>query len=57
VPGLDTIFQDKTNIPVQRLNPLSRMLPSTRFEPDILEDMAPLLGVSVGLAMRRVDER
>ncbi len=54
VSGLDTAFQGKTNIPVERLNPLARMVPSSRFNPDELDEIAPSLGVSVGLAMRRM---
>lgn len=57
VPGLDALFQEKTNIPVERLNPLARMLPSTKFEPQFLEEVAPMLGVGIGLALRRADER
>ncbi|HME73242.1 MAG TPA: type IV pilus assembly protein PilM [Myxococcota bacterium] len=57
VPGLDTLFHEKTNIPVERMNPLSKMLPSTKFEPSYLEEVAPFLGVGVGLALRRADER
>ena len=57
VPGLDSLFREKTNIPVERMNPLARMLPSTKFEPSYLEEVAPFLGVGVGLALRRADER
>lgn len=57
VSGFEAAFQGKTNIPVERLNPLARMMPSTRFDPDWLEDLAPSLGVGVGLAMRRMDEQ
>jgi len=55
VSGFQAAFQGKTNLPVERLNPLERMLPSTRYEPDVLEDWGPSLGVGVGLAMRKVD--
>ena len=57
VSGLDAAFQGKTNLPVETLNPLARMLPSSRFEPDFLEAVGPSLGVSVGLALRRMDDR
>ena len=57
VPGLDTLFHQKTNIPVERMNPLSKMLPSTKFETAYLAEVAPFLGVGVGLALRRADER
>jgi hypothetical protein len=32
------------------------MLPSTRFEPELLDAVGPSLGVGIGLALRRVDE-
>ncbi len=56
VSGFDAAFQGKTNVPVEVLNPLSRMLPNNRFDPDYLADLAPSLGVGVGLAMRRMDD-
>ena len=31
------------------------MMPTTKFDPDYLDDVAPTLGVGVGLAMRRVE--
>jgi type IV pilus assembly protein PilM len=57
ISGLDAAFQGKTNIPVERLNPLARMLPSSRFDPEVLQDLAPSLAVGLGLAMRRMNER
>ena len=33
----------------------ARMQPSSKFEPEYLDEVAPALGVGVGLAMRRVD--
>jgi len=56
VPGLDRRFQEKTGIPVERLDPLSRMLPSSRYESDFVADMAPFLGVGIGLALRNGSE-
>jgi type IV pilus assembly protein PilM len=56
VSGFDAAFQGKTNIPVDTLNPLSRMLPNNRFDPDYLAELAPSLGVGIGLAMRRMDD-
>ncbi len=55
VSGLDAAFQGKTNIPVERLNPLARMISSSKWNPDELDEIAPSLGVCVGLAMRRMD--
>jgi hypothetical protein len=42
---------------VELLNPLARMLPSKGFEPGYLAEVAPSLGVGIGLAMRRMDAR
>ena len=53
--GFVDAFRDRTGLPVELLNPLSRMLPSTRFDPEFLEDMAPSLSVGVGLALRDLE--
>ena len=37
------------------MNPLNRMVPSSKFEPEFLDEMAPSLGVGVGLALRRME--
>lgn len=57
VSGLDAAFQDKTNLPVEILNPLARVTPSARTDPQALENLGPSLGVGVGLALRRMEER
>ncbi len=56
VSGLDAAFQAKTNIPVEHLNPLAKVVPSSRFDQEFLEEVGPSLGVSVGLALRRRDD-
>jgi type IV pilus assembly protein PilM len=56
VSGLDAAFQQKTNIPVEHLNPLAKVIPSSRFDEEFLEEVSPSLGVSVGLALRRTDD-
>ena len=55
VAGFKTAFQERTGHDVEILNPLNRMVPSSKFEPEFLDEMAPALGVGVGLALRRVD--
>jgi type IV pilus assembly protein PilM len=55
ISGFQSAFQGKTNLPVEVLNPLERMIPSNRFDPDTLGRWGPSLGVAVGLAMRRID--
>lgn len=57
VPGLDRRFEEKTGFPVERLDPLARMLPSSMYESDFVTEMAPFLGVCVGLALREGSER
>jgi type IV pilus assembly protein PilM len=54
IVGLDSAFAERTGLPVETFNPLSRMLPSQGFDPETLADLAPSLGVGIGLATRRV---
>ena len=56
VAGLEAAFRERTGLDVELLNPLNKMLPSTRFDPEYLDQVGPALGVGVGLALRRVDE-
>ena len=37
------------------LNPLARMRASSKFEPELIDALAPSLGVGVGLALRKVE--
>jgi type IV pilus assembly protein PilM len=53
VAGLRKAFADRTGHQVEILNPLKRMIPSSKFEPDYIDEVAPSLGVGIGLAMRR----
>jgi len=54
VAGFEKAFHERTGLPVEIMNPFSRMIPSSKFEPELLDEMAPALGVGVGLALRRV---
>jgi type IV pilus assembly protein PilM len=56
VPGLEATFRERTGLEVETLNPLQKMLPSSRFDPEYLAQVGPSLGVGVGLALRRSDE-
>ena len=38
------------------LNPLAKVVPSSRFDQEFLEEVGPSLGVGVGLALRRRDD-
>jgi type IV pilus assembly protein PilM len=53
VAGLRKAFADRTGHQVEILNPLKRMIPTSKFEPDYIDEVAPSLGVGIGLAMRR----
>jgi type IV pilus assembly protein PilM len=55
VSGFEAAFQGKTNLPVQRLDPLGGITSSDRLDAELLESWGPSLGVSVGLAMRKVE--
>ena len=55
VAGFKAAFQERTGHDVEVLNPLARMLPSSKFEAEFLDEIAPALGVGVGLALRRVE--
>jgi type IV pilus assembly protein PilM len=52
VSGFSKAFHERTGLPVAAMNPLARMIPSNRFEAEQLDDLAPALGVAVGLALR-----
>ena len=55
VSGLFEAFAERTGLAVETLNPLARMLPSSKYDQDYLDDVAPGLAVGVGLALRRVE--
>jgi len=54
IPGFDSAFGERTGLAVELMNPLSRMLASKGFEPEYLDEVAPSLGVGIGLATRRI---
>ena len=55
VTGFENAFHERTGLKVELLNPLSQMTPNSKFDPELLNELAPSLSVSVGLAMRRLD--
>lgn len=58
VPGLASAVEERVGIPVEVLNPFRGVAaPEKLFDPDYLEAMGPVAAVSVGLALRRTDER
>jgi type IV pilus assembly protein PilM len=56
VSGLESAFQGKTNLPVERLNPIARIVPAASLDARMLEDMGPALAVATGLALRRMND-
>ncbi len=56
VSGLDAAFQGKTNLPVEMFNPVARVTPAGDCDQAYLDEVSASLGVSVGLAMRRMDD-
>ena len=55
VPRLRDIIEERTKIPVEGLNPFNNLTADPReFSPEYLREMAPLMAVGVGLALRKV---
>jgi Tfp pilus assembly PilM family ATPase len=47
------MFHERIEIPVEIANPLSRLsVPGNVADPDLLRELAPALGVAVGLGLR-----
>ncbi len=57
VAGFLAVFRERTGLDCEVLNPLNRMTPTNKFEQEFLDEVAPSLGVSVGLAARRSEIR
>jgi len=57
VAGLKNAFAQRSGLPVEVMNPLSRMLPTNKFEQGYLDEISPSLGVGVGLALRKLERR
>ena len=56
VSGLEAAFHGKTNLPVERLNPLARVVAASSLDARMLEELGPGLSVAAGLALRRMDD-
>ncbi|MDH5405559.1 MAG: pilus assembly protein PilM [Candidatus Aminicenantes bacterium] len=55
IKGLDQFLSEKLNTPVEMFNPFRNISYSSReFDPDYLNEVAPIFGVAVGLALREV---
>ena len=58
LPGLDSLFNKDSNIPVAYFNPLSRIGFETKaFDQQYLDYIAPQVAVAVGLALRQVGDK
>jgi type IV pilus assembly protein PilM len=55
VAGFEAAFRERTGLTVETLNPLARVVPHPKLDAEMLEEVAPLLGVGIGLAMRQVE--
>lgn len=54
---VDTII-DKVDMPVEYIKPFAKLIYSDKdFDPEYLEEISPLMAVTVGLAMRRVGDK
>ena len=53
VAGLARSFKEKSGFAVEMLDPPARALPTRSYSSEFLEEMAPSLGVGIGLAARR----
>ncbi len=58
VPRIKDVLEDVTNASVEIINPFRNISynPSD-FDPEYIQDIAPKMGVTIGLALRRVGDR
>lgn len=57
-PGLIGVIESQIGIPVEAINPFNNIeINPKNFELDYIQDIAPLAGVAVGLALRRVGDK
>ena len=58
IKGLHQLFSAHLGLPVEVANPFRNIHYSGKvFDPEYLQDMAPVAAIGVGLAMRRMDDR
>ncbi len=55
IAGLAPAFHEKTGYNIEIMNPLARAVPNSKLDSDELDEIAPSLGVAVGLGLRRVE--
>ena len=57
VSGLAAAFEERMDVPVEVIDPLSNVQVGPGVDPKEIEDLGPSLAVGMGLAMRRLDEQ
>jgi type IV pilus assembly protein PilM len=58
VYNLINIISEKIGLPVDRINPFAKLKYNEKdFDPEYLQEIAPLMAVPVGLAIRRVGDK
>jgi len=57
VSGLAAAFEERMDVPVEVMNPVSRVRVGSGVDAKEIEDLGPALAVGMGLAMRRIDEQ
>jgi type IV pilus assembly protein PilM len=56
--GLQQIIENQVGIPVELINPFNNIeIPTKTFDKDYVQEIAPLCGVVVGLALRRPGDK
>ena len=57
-PGLKEIIENQIGIPVEPINPFNNIeINPKNFQLDYINDVSPLAGVAIGLALRRVGDK
>jgi len=56
VSGLAAAFEERMDVPVEVIDPVSRVQVGSGVDASDIEDLGPALAVGMGLAMRRLDE-
>lgn len=58
IPGLDKVFQEHLDVPVEIFNPVSQLqYDSRQFDPAYVEYIGPQMAISLGLALRKTKEK
>ncbi len=58
IPGLDKVFNESMEVPVEIFNPLSRaQYDPNQFDPAYIDYIGPQMAISLGLALRKTKEK